>query len=159
MGGPSPNTACIFPFVHEGKSYFGCPIDPDDSSKRWCSTQVDSNGNHVIGGGHYGECGSSCPVHSDGSFIPGPTNPVSSTCSGNQACRPFTSCSSQVIGCAKISKYLAGGYIKHRDLDPYSQNNLCKFLNLYVTDKPICCITRQVHYFGGWAEDAKSLLC
>jgi hypothetical protein len=100
VGGPSPNSACIFPFNHEGNTYFGCPIDPDDSSKRWCSTQTDLNVNHVIGGGHYGECGSSCPIHSGGSAgssVPGPTNPVSSSCSGNQACRPFTSCSSQVV--------------------------------------------------------------
>ena len=78
---------------------FRCPIDPEDSSKRWCSTQVDSNGVHVGGGGHYGQCGPSCPADDGSSGSSGSTNPVSApatTCDANQECRYFTTCSSQV---------------------------------------------------------------
>ncbi len=59
IGGPNPNAACVFPFKHNDQTYFGCPIDPEDSSKRWCSTKVDANGNHLTGQGAYGECGPS----------------------------------------------------------------------------------------------------
>jgi len=59
--GPSSNQPCIFPFIWYGKTYNGCPIDPDDSSQRWCSTKVDSNGNHITGQGNWGHCSSKCP--------------------------------------------------------------------------------------------------
>ncbi len=39
------------------------------------------------------------PIHNDrssNSVSSGPSNPVSSACAGNQICRPFTVCSSQV---------------------------------------------------------------
>ena len=58
--GPSPNQPCIFPFTWNGKTYNGCPIDPEDSSQRWCSTKVDSNGKHIIGQGNWGHCNSNC---------------------------------------------------------------------------------------------------
>ena len=58
--GPSPNQPCIFPFTWNGKTYNGCPIDPEDSSERWCSTKVDSNGNHITGQGNWGHCNSKC---------------------------------------------------------------------------------------------------
>jgi hypothetical protein len=35
VGGPDPNKPCVFPFKHNGQTYFGCPVDPDDASKRW----------------------------------------------------------------------------------------------------------------------------
>ena len=33
----------------------------DEENKAWCSTLVDEEGNHVSGGGHYGDCGPKCP--------------------------------------------------------------------------------------------------
>ena len=59
--GPSSNQPCIFPFIWYGKTYNGCPIDPDDSSQRWCSTKVDSYGNHITGQGNWGHRSSICP--------------------------------------------------------------------------------------------------
>lgn len=45
----------------------GCPIDADHKSKRWCSTKVDYNGNHVVKQNQYGHCSSSCPVDNSNS--------------------------------------------------------------------------------------------
>ena len=59
--GPSSNQPCIFPFTWKDEKYNGCPIDPVDSSQRWCSTKVDSNGNHITGQGNWGHCDSKCP--------------------------------------------------------------------------------------------------
>ncbi len=66
MSGPNPNADCVFPFNYKGRQYNGCPVDPDDSSKRWCSTKVDSDGNHVGGQGQYGHCGRGCPSDTNG---------------------------------------------------------------------------------------------
>ena len=54
---------CIFPFTHDGKTYHGCPIEPDDPTKRWCSTLVDKAGHHVVGKNKYGHCSENCPSH------------------------------------------------------------------------------------------------
>ena len=48
------------------KYYFvGCPVDPDDRTKYWCSTKVDSSGNHIVGQGEYGDCSEKCPIQDD----------------------------------------------------------------------------------------------
>jgi len=60
--GPSSNQPCIFPFTFNDKTYNGCPIDPEDSSERWCSTKVDFRGRHIAGKGNWGHCSSKCPV-------------------------------------------------------------------------------------------------
>ena len=42
-------------------------MDPDDKTKRWCSTKVDSNGNHVVKQNEYGHCSKNCPIHNGNS--------------------------------------------------------------------------------------------
>jgi len=61
IGGPDPGQSCVFPFKFQGKIYNECPFDPDDQSKTWCSTKVDSNGNHVVGQKKWGHCSALCP--------------------------------------------------------------------------------------------------
>ena len=57
------NKPCQFPFRYNGVSYSSCTLeDADDETKPWCSTLVDNDGNHVSGGGHYGDCGPKCPL-------------------------------------------------------------------------------------------------
>merc|ERR1711936_229930 len=34
-----PEKECVFPFTHNNITYNGCPTDPDDETKRWCSTK------------------------------------------------------------------------------------------------------------------------
>ena len=88
VSGPNPGKPCIFPFIHDGKSYSGCPIDPDDSSKRWCSTKVDNKGQHVPKQNEYGHCADTCPK----------SNPTSSSvgkCSRDRKCRSFSACAAQ----------------------------------------------------------------
>ena len=59
---------CQFPFKFKDKTHNGC-IDFIDirngkkvPGKPWCSTKVrGSDRKHVEGGGHYGNCDSSCP--------------------------------------------------------------------------------------------------
>merc|ERR1719219_550576 len=66
VGGPFPDQAgkkCIFPFTWKGVTYNGCPVDPQESTERWCSTKVDSAGNHVTGEKEFGYCASNCPKH------------------------------------------------------------------------------------------------
>ena len=47
-------------------SYFlGCPIDHKDNSKRWCSTKVDSIGNHIADQNEYGYCADDCPISNE----------------------------------------------------------------------------------------------
>ena len=38
---------CVFPFIYNGITYFGCTLEGNDQP--WCSTEVDSDGNHVDG--------------------------------------------------------------------------------------------------------------
>ena len=63
-GGPKVGRKCIFPFKFEGKTYHGCPVFEEDDM-RWCSTEVDSDGNHVLGQNAYGTCAKNCPYHDD----------------------------------------------------------------------------------------------
>jgi hypothetical protein len=63
VGGPKPNAPCVFPFKFQGEVYNGCPVDLEDPSKRWCSTRVDANGEHITGAGEFGHCGPDCPIH------------------------------------------------------------------------------------------------
>ena len=39
-----PDKKCVFPFTHDGFIYNGCPIDPIDETKRWCSTKTNDKG-------------------------------------------------------------------------------------------------------------------
>ena len=67
--GTSQKKECEFPFRFLGKTYHGC-IDFIEirngrkiPGKPWCSTKVSgSNRKHVSGGGHYGDCNSSCEM-------------------------------------------------------------------------------------------------
>lgn len=87
VSGPNPGKPCIFPFIYDGKSYSGCPIDPDDSSKRWCSTKVDNKGQHVAKQNEYGHCADNCPKSN-------PTISSVGKCSRGK-CRSFSACAAQ----------------------------------------------------------------
>ena len=41
--------------------FLGCLVDHEDNSKRWCSTKVDSNNNHIANQNEYGYCEDDCP--------------------------------------------------------------------------------------------------
>jgi len=64
---PSSSTTvpCVFPFIYSGKTYNSCTTEGHPEQKPWCSTKVDSQGKHVLGGGHWGLCGKGCP-HEEG---------------------------------------------------------------------------------------------
>lgn len=62
-GGQNSNKKCIFPFTWKDHTYRGCPIDPGNPLKRWCSTLVDKDGKHVPGLTTYGYCNTICPIH------------------------------------------------------------------------------------------------
>ena len=40
----------------------GCPTDQEDRTKHWCSTKVDSSGNHIVGQNKFGYCSKNCPL-------------------------------------------------------------------------------------------------
>ena len=106
VGGPNPGKPCVFPFKWNGKTYTGkfnvkstfwciffslflvfpgCPIDADHKSKRWCSTKVDYNGNHVVKQNQYGHCSSSCPIDNSNSGSGGYGNNNNNNHHGNQS--------------------------------------------------------------------------
>ena len=54
---------CKFPFIFKGETFFSCTTiigKNDDGSfirdAAWCSTNTDSNDNHIDGGTFYGDC-------------------------------------------------------------------------------------------------------
>ena len=53
----------MFPFVHNNVTYYGCPTDPEDEIRRWCSTKTDENDVHVDNEDAWGYCESSCNPH------------------------------------------------------------------------------------------------
>ena len=61
ISGPNPGKPCIFPFKYNGTIFNGCERDHEDRTKTWCSTKVDSKGNHIPNQNEYGHCGKNCP--------------------------------------------------------------------------------------------------
>ena len=49
--------------------FLGCLVDHEDNSKRWCSTKVDSNNNHIANQNEYGYCADNCPTSSGEDII------------------------------------------------------------------------------------------
>ena len=47
----------------QGTVYTSCTADHDPGSELWCSTRVDTRGEHVPNGGHWGFCGDTCQGH------------------------------------------------------------------------------------------------
>ena len=85
VSGPNTFAKCVFPFTYERITHWGCPVDPDDSSKRWCSTRTDRKGNHIIGQNEYGHCDITCPNHPGDSFY---SNQIGKSYSSNNIRSP-----------------------------------------------------------------------
>ena len=47
----------------QGTVYTSCTADHDPGAELWCSTRVDTRGEHVPNGGHWGFCGDTCQGH------------------------------------------------------------------------------------------------
>jgi len=62
VGGPDTASKCQFPFNYDGVTWSGCTTANDPDGKAWCSTRTDTQGDHVLGGGHWGHCDLSCAV-------------------------------------------------------------------------------------------------
>jgi hypothetical protein len=58
--GTGETKPCIFPFNYNEQTFTECTTVNDRDFKAWCSTEVDSNGNHVLSGGFWGHCGPEC---------------------------------------------------------------------------------------------------
>jgi hypothetical protein len=58
--GTGETKPCIFPFNYNEQTFTGCTTVNDRDYKAWCSTEVDSDGNHVLSGGFWGHCGPEC---------------------------------------------------------------------------------------------------
>ena len=56
--GNTPSEPCKFPFKLSGNVHNSCTTEKDPEGKLWCSTKVDSNGDHVRG--HWGHCEENC---------------------------------------------------------------------------------------------------
>ena len=63
QSGPDPWKQCVFPFKWDGKTFHGCTTHTSDH-RLWCSTKVDSYGNHIVGKNYWGHCTSNCPTQS-----------------------------------------------------------------------------------------------
>jgi len=60
-----PETECILPFTHDNVTYYGCPTDPEDATRRWCSTKTDKNGVHIPNQNAWGYCTPGCKPEID----------------------------------------------------------------------------------------------
>ena len=58
--GPDPNKPCVLPFTFQNTTYEECTNRVDPKRRFWCSTKTDEDGNHVVGGGHWGYCNPEC---------------------------------------------------------------------------------------------------
>jgi len=67
---------CIFPFTYFGVTYNGCVEDSSNPGLRWCSTKVDSDGNHVLRQNEFGYCAANCPNHTGRRFAKLPPRPI-----------------------------------------------------------------------------------
>eukprot|EP00090_Calanus_glacialis_P032046 TRINITY_DN53176_c0_g1_i1.p1 TRINITY_DN53176_c0_g1~~TRINITY_DN53176_c0_g1_i1.p1 ORF type:complete len:315 (+),score=66.61 TRINITY_DN53176_c0_g1_i1:72-1016(+) len=56
---------CVFPFRHKNVTYAGCTDDRDPNGRLWCSTEVDSQGEHLGFKKAWGHCLEDCPKASD----------------------------------------------------------------------------------------------
>jgi len=59
VGGPSPDSPCVFPFTHNGVRHTECTTE--GLGQPWCSIATYYNGTHISGKGLYGLCPPSCP--------------------------------------------------------------------------------------------------
>ena len=57
-GSNAKNASCQFPFTIGDHTFDACTTEKDPEGKLWCSTKVDSNGDHVRG--HWGHCEENC---------------------------------------------------------------------------------------------------
>ena len=57
VGGPWPRQKCVFPFLFDGKEYDSCTTD-GEVDYFWCATDVDKNGEMIIG--NWGFCEERC---------------------------------------------------------------------------------------------------
>ncbi len=48
--GSGQRKPCQFPFTIAGRTFTRCTTEFDPNGKNWCSTNVDSKGNHIAGG-------------------------------------------------------------------------------------------------------------
>ena len=58
--GTEENKPCVFPFKHNGKTYYEC-IENDQKTFLWCKTSSE--------GLKWGKCGDTCRNHSSGIFF------------------------------------------------------------------------------------------
>ena len=47
---------CQFPFIFKGRLFEKCTNYTDKEGKRWCSTNVNSDGNHITNMRYWGYC-------------------------------------------------------------------------------------------------------
>ena len=57
---------CIIPFIYQERLFNGCTDFVDIRAKPWCSTEVNENGEHIIGQGTWGECKDVCEMDRKG---------------------------------------------------------------------------------------------
>ena len=55
------NRICIFPFNYQNQTYAGCTGEGAPDGMLWCSTKVNSEGDHMAGQGEWGHCAADCP--------------------------------------------------------------------------------------------------
>ena len=60
VGGDDPVKECAFPFTRNGVTHDDCTRVDSIDGRPWCSTEVDADGVHTDGRGHWGYCGSGC---------------------------------------------------------------------------------------------------
>lgn len=126
----NPGAKCVFPFKFKGKTYNGCPPDLANPGRGWCSTQTDSNGNHVSGQGNYGFCENSCPTNAE---------MAKTSCNCQVHGQPFTSCAWSKSMFEKLNA-LPKGSPDRQVLSQKFQSQICD-----KKSRKVCCQDGKPH--------------
>ena len=115
MSGPKPNSPCIFPFKYKGIIHHYCPtsVNENGTTSSWCSTLVDSSGEHVAGAENWGNCEPACQI---------PCNKNSFTCGNGQCISASFQCNGKI------------------DCDDRSDEEFCPGKNFYYSTLQICAV-------------------
>ena len=111
-GGPAGiGVQCKIPFIwrknsdHPYVQYWGCPVDPEDPSKTWCSTEIDVNGKHKTRIRAYGFCSNGCPKHKDKPVV-GRNNAVETCRRSGEDCHSNVICSAQLSSIKDLKSHV-----------------------------------------------------
>ena len=116
---------CKFPFRFRGQLYASCTTDHDAEGKAWCSTQTDSEANHIIGTGEWGHCPATCPTN----ILTTPRTDENGEAVTTADWSPWSACS---VSCGR------GSRLRTNSLCPRNAQGSCSTSQAQTCTQPAC---------------------